>query len=73
MMLARLLLVLAMVLLFMQGIALKPLIARIGEAGVLLLATTACVCYDWTLAVAGAFSGQAWTAYVICASARHRF
>lgn len=67
MMLARLLLLLAMVLLILQGIVLKPLIVRIGEVGVLLLATTACACYDWTLAAAGAFSGQAWTAYVICA------
>jgi len=67
MMLARLLVLLAMVLLVLQGAALKPLIDRIGEAGVLLLATTACTCYDWALAAAAAFSGQAWTAYVICA------
>eukprot|EP01043_Picozoa_sp_COSAG02_P047099 COSAG02_NODE_4478_length_5321_cov_7.801226_6_plen_79_part_00 len=66
-MLARLLLLMAMVLLVLQGVALKPLIDRIGETGVLLLATTACACYDWALAAAAAFSGQAWIAYVICA------
>jgi MFS family permease len=68
MMLARLLLLLALALLLLQGVALKHLIARLGEAGVLLLATTACVCYDWSLAAAATFSGQPWTAYLICGS-----
>ena len=67
MMLAKLLLLLAIVLLFLQGLALKPLIARFGEVGVLVLATAACVCYDWALAVAGAFLAQPWAAYLICA------
>lgn len=65
-MLARLLLLLAVALLFLQGVALKPLVNRLGEVGVLLLATTACVSYDWAPAAAGAFSGQAWCAYLIC-------
>ena len=57
MMLARLLLLLAFMLLMLQGVALKPLIARLGEAGVLLLATVACTAYDWALAAA-AFTAQ---------------
>ena len=66
MMLARLLLLLAVALLFLQGVALKPLVNRLGEVGVLLLATTACVSYDLALAAAGALSGQSWSAFLIC-------
>ena len=68
MMLARLLLLLAFMLIMLQGVALKPLIARIGEAGVLLLATMACTSYDWALAAAAHFSGAPWLAYLICGS-----
>ena len=68
MMLARLLLLLAFMLLMLQGVALKPLIARLGEAGVLLLATVACTAYDWALAAAAFFSGAPWLAYLICGS-----
>ena len=67
-MLARLLLLLGAVLLLLQGLALKPLVARLGEAGVLLLACAACTAYDYALAAAAAASAGAWVAFAICGS-----
>ena len=65
---AELLLLLGMMLLFIQACCLKPLIAWLGETGVLVLATTACLAYDWSLAAASVWHATPAAAFLICGS-----